>query len=340
MHPCGNGARHRQLILCRLPPSAMGAWRPAQRTTRSNVEPCRRGACRELRRTLAGFGEIVRTTDSLMASASEDGSVKVRSTETLEMLANLEGPHELRTVAASPDGTTLATGDVTGHLRVWTNVLERPRLEAEYPAHDSAIRCVHFINTQTIATGGEDYRLKIWRGRPLRLCYESRHENFVTDFHAIRSQSRCELLVRWRRFLSTPGKKLSLLATAGQNHRTHCVSQGTSHHEFSAPRDGKPAGKPRRSDRRPGFRSAGVPDVIAGHPPRARDRGDGARSRSGLLHDRRRAGSNGGSINQPSVVCHPVDHPLLCPDICVPCRDECGPDGSAARRPRSWRHSC
>ena len=128
--------------------------------------------------------KVVRVTDSLLASASEDGSVQVWSTETLEMVARLEGPHELRTVAASPDGTTLATGDITGCLRVWTNVLERPRIEAEFPAHGSAIRCAHFIDTATIATGSEDHRLKIWRGWPLRLCYEAQHENFVTDFHA------------------------------------------------------------------------------------------------------------------------------------------------------------
>jgi WD40 repeat protein len=128
--------------------------------------------------------KVVRLTDSLMASASEDGSVQVRSTETFDMVASLEGTHALRTVAASPDGITLATGDVTGRLRVWKNVLEWPGVEAEFPAHDSAIRCVHFIDNGTIATGSEDCRLKIWRDWPLRLCYEAQHENFVTDFHA------------------------------------------------------------------------------------------------------------------------------------------------------------
>ncbi|HEY5754546.1 MAG TPA: 2OG-Fe(II) oxygenase [Steroidobacter sp.] len=131
--------------------------------------------------------KIVRLTDSLMASASEDGTVKVWSTETFEMVACLEAPHALRTVAASADGATLATGDITGRLRVWTNLLGRPSLAAETAAHDGAIRCVHFIDAETIATGGEDCRLRIWRGRPLRVCYEARHENFVTDFLAIDS---------------------------------------------------------------------------------------------------------------------------------------------------------
>ncbi len=61
---------------------------------------------------------IVRLTDSLMASASEDGSVKVWSTETFDMITCLEGSHALRTLAASPDGARLATGDVTGRLRI------------------------------------------------------------------------------------------------------------------------------------------------------------------------------------------------------------------------------
>jgi WD40 repeat protein/predicted 2-oxoglutarate/Fe(II)-dependent dioxygenase YbiX len=128
--------------------------------------------------------KVVRVTDSLIASASEDGSVKVWSTETLEMVARLEGTHELRTVAAAPNGNRLATGDVTGRLRVWTNVLERPRIEAEFLAHEAAIRCVHFIDSGTIATGGEDCRLKIWGDWPLRVRYQAQHSNFVTDFDA------------------------------------------------------------------------------------------------------------------------------------------------------------
>ena len=129
--------------------------------------------------------KVVRLTDSLLASSSEDGSVKVWSTETFELLACLDGPHALRTVAASPDGTTIATGDVTGQLRIWNDLLGRPSLRAEVRAHDSAVRCVHFIDAATIATGGEDCRLKIWQDGPWRVRYETRHENFVTDFQAI-----------------------------------------------------------------------------------------------------------------------------------------------------------
>lgn len=129
--------------------------------------------------------KVVRLTDSLMASASEDGSVKLWSTETFDLIACLQGPHALRAVAASPDGTTIATGDITGCLRVWKDLLDKPRIASEARAHESAIRCVRFIDAETIATGGEDCGLKIWRDWPLRSCYEAQHENFVTDFQAI-----------------------------------------------------------------------------------------------------------------------------------------------------------
>lgn len=88
--------------------------------------------------------KIVRLTDSLMASASEDGSVKVWSTESFDRVACLQSPHALRTV-----------------------------------------RCERFIDAATVATGSEDCRLKIWRARPWRVCYQTQHENYVTDFHAI-----------------------------------------------------------------------------------------------------------------------------------------------------------
>ncbi len=53
-----------------------------------------------------------------MASASEDGTVRAWSTETFDMVACLEGPHALRTIAASAADffwrLYLATGDITG----------------------------------------------------------------------------------------------------------------------------------------------------------------------------------------------------------------------------------
>jgi predicted 2-oxoglutarate/Fe(II)-dependent dioxygenase YbiX len=125
--------------------------------------------------------KIVRVNDHLMASASEDGSVKLWSTDTFEMVACLESSHALRTVAASPDGTKLTTGDITGRVRVWKDLHTQPALEAEFIAHGAAIRCIHFIDDRTLATGSEDCGLKIWRDWPPKLHYESQHENFVTD---------------------------------------------------------------------------------------------------------------------------------------------------------------
>jgi WD40 repeat protein len=128
--------------------------------------------------------KIVRLTDRLMASASEDGSVKVWTTDTFEMVVCLNGPDALRTIAASPDGTTLVTGDVAGRLRFWKNLRVEPSLAAEIAAHRAAVRCVQFIDDETVASGSEDFHLKIWWDWPLRPGYESRHENFVTDFQA------------------------------------------------------------------------------------------------------------------------------------------------------------
>jgi len=46
------------------------------------------------------------------------------------------------------------------------------------------------LGADTIASGGEDYRMHIWRDRPWRSVYKAEHENFVTDIVALDAQ-RC-----------------------------------------------------------------------------------------------------------------------------------------------------
>jgi WD40 repeat protein len=134
--------------------------------------------------------KLVRVSDDLFASASEDGTVKLWHARTYAQIGCLPGTVPLRSMAASPDGKRLVAGDVTGRLRVWIDLEKDPRVESECTAHRGAIRSVVFLGADTIASGGEDYRMHIWRGRPWRSIYQAEHENFVTDIVTIDDQ-RC-----------------------------------------------------------------------------------------------------------------------------------------------------
>jgi len=134
--------------------------------------------------------KLVRVNEEMFASASEDGTVRLWHAQTYAQIGCLPGTVPLRSVAASADGKRLVTGDVTGRLRVWIDLQSDPRVESEYTAHRGAIRSLAFLGADTIASGGEDYRMHIWRGSPWRSVYQSEHENFVTDIVALDAQ-RC-----------------------------------------------------------------------------------------------------------------------------------------------------
>ena len=134
--------------------------------------------------------KLVRVSDDLFASASEDGTVKLWDAHTHALVSCSSGNVPLRSMAVSPDGKRLVTGDVTGRVCVWIDLQKGPRVESEFTAHRGAIRTVVFLDEDTIASGGEDHLMRIWRGRPWRSVYQAEHGNFVTDVVPIDDQ-RC-----------------------------------------------------------------------------------------------------------------------------------------------------
>lgn len=117
----------------------------------------------------------------LLASASEDGTARLWSPQQGCLVQVLEGQVPLRTLAVSPDQTSLVTGDTLGRLHVWTDLSSEPRLASTWVAHDAAVRRVVFLDAHTLASAGEDGHVRCWRGADLTLSFEWRHNNFATD---------------------------------------------------------------------------------------------------------------------------------------------------------------
>lgn len=102
------------------------------------------------------------------ASASRDGTVKLWALERGQILATLAaGKGEVRAVAFSPDGKTIATGgadrlvhlyDISG-LKDDAVVLEKAR---ELTGHDGPVLALAYAKDGTLASGGADKTVRLW----------------------------------------------------------------------------------------------------------------------------------------------------------------------------------
>lgn len=137
---------------------------------------------------------MARLGDTRLASASEDGSVRLWDLPTRRCLATLQLGHPLRTIDSrrsnQEDGHTLAVGDAKGGLTLWQMDRQGARELGFFKAHDAAVRRIRFLRDGSLATCGEDNRLRIWSAGDLALVHEEVRGNFMTDVLELRDGAR------------------------------------------------------------------------------------------------------------------------------------------------------
>jgi len=124
--------------------------------------------------------------DDVLASASEDQTVRLWRTSDAQCFASLALAHPLRTIDAEYTqgihGTQrMAVGDASGAVTLWSIDQGAATEIASFMAHDAAVRRVRFLRDGSLATCGEDHRLRIWHLDSLERIHESIRGNFVTD---------------------------------------------------------------------------------------------------------------------------------------------------------------
>jgi len=98
---------------------------------------------------------------SLVASASDDATVRLWDVETGEEVQSLEGSDWLYSVAFSPDGTLVAAGGTGGLLLVWD--VTTGEMVAELAGHSGAVNTVAFgPDSALLASGGDDGAVRLW----------------------------------------------------------------------------------------------------------------------------------------------------------------------------------
>ena len=110
--------------------------------------------------TLAGDSNLVQA----LASSSPDGVPLPGWDPRTERLlaASAEAPGRIRSLAFSPDGTTLASGSADGKIRLWE--VETGRFLSSFSAHDGLVLALAFStqNKNVLASGGSDTLVRLW----------------------------------------------------------------------------------------------------------------------------------------------------------------------------------
>jgi WD40 repeat protein len=139
-----------------------------------------------------------------IASASEDGSVRLWQVSDLSQVAQLQHEPFVKALAFSPDGTWLALGDESGGVALWNREQTAPREFSQ--AHSGAISSITFNHRgDTLASASRDNTVLLWdvsagvvQGLPL-----SGHDNWVLDVafspddQMLASSSRDDTIVLW-----------------------------------------------------------------------------------------------------------------------------------------------
>lgn len=116
---------------------------------------------------------------SLLASGSDDSTVKVWDTETGRCLHTLTG-HSLRvnTVALSPNSSRLASGSSVGTIRIWDPVTGRCLHTLN--EHTKRVNMVAFSpDSSQLASGSKDNTVKVWDTETGR-CLHTLGDNTVS----------------------------------------------------------------------------------------------------------------------------------------------------------------
>ncbi len=145
-------------------------WRLADEDVRKNLPP---GV--KLVHTLRGhtnaIGRIAWSPDGrMLASPSDDGTIRFWDAETGECLDLLLGHDQISCIAFDPEGYTLASGSADGTIKLWERA--SGKLFGTLKGHKNGIKSVAFDPMgSTLASGSADGTIKLWeraRGKLLR----------------------------------------------------------------------------------------------------------------------------------------------------------------------------
>lgn len=126
---------------------------------------------------------IATAGDGTFVTAAEDGMVRLWQSATGEPLGCLGLDRPLRSVTTRSisHGTSIAVGDIDGHVHLIEQTGNRLALTGLLKAHQGAVRRTRFKDDRTLLTCGEDGRVCRWDLASRQSAVIATHDNFATD---------------------------------------------------------------------------------------------------------------------------------------------------------------
>ena len=161
-----------------------------------------------------------------LASAGDDGTVRLWDTATGQPIRTLEGHADrVRAVAFSPDGRTLASAGDDGTVRLWDTATGQPISTLE--GHADRVRAVAFSpDGRTLASAGDDGTVRLWdtaTGQPIRTLEGHTHRvravAFSPDGRTLASAGDDGTVRLWDTATGQPIRTLE-----GHTHRVRAVA--------------------------------------------------------------------------------------------------------------------
>lgn len=128
---------------------------------------------------------VIKLNDTTIASCSEDASIKIWDIESGKLINTLTETRPVISIAFNSTSNQLISGNLSGEICIRTlNNNYQQENQTTFTAHTGIIRTIKFLNNTTIATGGEDNKVKIWRLNG-QLLAELKHKNFVQSIEQL-----------------------------------------------------------------------------------------------------------------------------------------------------------
>jgi WD40 repeat protein len=119
--------------------------------------------------------QVIKLDEKTIASASEDQTIKIWNLETGQLLTTFTENAPIISLAFQAPTQQLISGNLHGELTI-RKLSDNSAIT--FKAHTGIIRTIKLLNNNTIATGGEDNKVKLWHLNG-RLLAELEHQNFV-----------------------------------------------------------------------------------------------------------------------------------------------------------------